>query len=348
MHHVKQGMLLINGSKYIEYSQKDEEGVFHPIVRALSKEIFGKDTIYFDVKATIKTASGIGSIPDAYVIDPIKQEWYVIENELASHPVYDHVIKQLTKFINGLDNQQSRNTILEMLYQEINSDNKLRLDILTKTNAVDLYHFLSKLFIKNPRLIVVIDKLTEDLEDAVSALRFRPIIIEIKTYAEETNPKNRVFLFEPIYPAKHSEIKETSNKKITDKSNDCSENLAYDDILKECSQEVQTIASTLTAKINNLSGILSKVSGRNYVFNYEKTGASGRFAAFMPRRQALAIRIRTDSSNYPDLQNLIGGKTYHWFFTNGIGEEREFRVTTLNQVDYAFELIKRSYELADN
>jgi len=49
------------------------------------------------MKHVLKTASGIGSIPDAYVINLSKSELYVVENELASHPVYDHVMKHLTK-----------------------------------------------------------------------------------------------------------------------------------------------------------------------------------------------------------------------------------------------------------
>ena len=37
-----------------------------------------KDIIYFDVKTMIKTVSGIGTIPDAYVIKLTKPyEWYV-------------------------------------------------------------------------------------------------------------------------------------------------------------------------------------------------------------------------------------------------------------------------------
>lgn len=69
------------------------------MVRAHAEAIFGKDTIYFDIKPVLKSTSGIGSIPDAYVIKLSKPgEWYVIENELATHSIYDHVVKQLTKF----------------------------------------------------------------------------------------------------------------------------------------------------------------------------------------------------------------------------------------------------------
>jgi hypothetical protein len=57
-------LLLIDGAKYRLWMPKDEEKEFHPLVRVNSKEIFGNDTIYFDVKTMIKTAAGIGLIPD--------------------------------------------------------------------------------------------------------------------------------------------------------------------------------------------------------------------------------------------------------------------------------------------
>jgi hypothetical protein len=74
-------MLLVDGIRYKPWTPKDEEKEFHPLVKAQSKEIFGKNSIYFDVKTTLKSASGIGSIPDAYVIDLAEPyQWYVIEN----------------------------------------------------------------------------------------------------------------------------------------------------------------------------------------------------------------------------------------------------------------------------
>ena len=129
-------MLIVDGFRYKPWTPKDEEKELHPLVKAQSKEIFGKDSIYFDVKTTLKSASGIGSIPDAYVIDLAEPyQWYVIENELATHPVYDHIVKQLTKFINGIDNQNSRSQILELLYNEINVDKTLRATVFgTKPN----------------------------------------------------------------------------------------------------------------------------------------------------------------------------------------------------------------------
>lgn len=206
-------MLIIDGVRYTPWTPKDEEKEFHPLVKAQSKEIFGKDSIYFDVKTTLKSASGIGSIPDAYVINLAEpSEWYVVENELATHPVYDHIVKQLSKFINGIDNKENRNQILELLYNKINSDRALKAEVLAKTKSDELHRYLSKLLLKTPKIVVIIDEKTLDIEDACHALRYTPYIVEFRTFEQENNPRSHAHLFETIC----SELK-TSTEKMNDR-----------------------------------------------------------------------------------------------------------------------------------
>ena len=62
-------MFIVNGVRYRLWTPKDEEKEFHPLVKDHYKEIFDKDSLYFDTKHVLKSVSGIGSIPDAYVIN---------------------------------------------------------------------------------------------------------------------------------------------------------------------------------------------------------------------------------------------------------------------------------------
>jgi predicted transport protein len=60
---------------------------------------------------------------------------------------------------------------------------------------------------------------------------------------------------------------------------------------------------------------------------------------------ALKIRIRTDPTSFKDPRKWTGDRIYKgWFFKQG--QEREFKITEMPQIDYAMELIKQSYELA--
>jgi hypothetical protein len=59
-------MLVIDGVRYQLWTPTDEEKDFHPLVRENAQAIFGENTIYFDIKTTLKSLAGIGTIPDAY------------------------------------------------------------------------------------------------------------------------------------------------------------------------------------------------------------------------------------------------------------------------------------------
>ncbi|MGD6810511.1 MAG: winged helix-turn-helix domain-containing protein [Candidatus Bathyarchaeia archaeon] len=195
-------MLIIDGVRYKPWIPKDEENDFHPMVRANASEIFGTDSVYFDVKFSLKSVSGIVSIPDAYVLNlrKTKAEWYVIENELATHPIYDHIVKQLTKFINGVENQNTRMQILDMIYQKINEDTILKSRIKKLTDADDTYHLLSRVFSMPPRIVIIIDQKTAELEEATRVLKYHTDIIEFKIFAREDDMDSRAVLFEPLNP----------------------------------------------------------------------------------------------------------------------------------------------------
>jgi hypothetical protein len=193
-------LLLIDGVKYQLWTPKDEEKEFHPIIREHAKEIFGENSFYFDVRHTLKTASGIGSIPDAYVISlKERYQWFVVENELASHPVYDHIVKQLTKFINGIENQNAKSQILDILYDEINKNPVLKATVRKLIDTEDVYHLLSKLFSKPPRIVIIIDQKTPEIEEACRVLKYQTDIVEFKTYVRENAETVHVHSFEPLY-----------------------------------------------------------------------------------------------------------------------------------------------------
>jgi predicted transport protein len=245
-------MLIVNGVKYKPWTPTNEEKEFHPLIKANSKEIFGKDTIYFDVKTTLKSTSGIGSIPDAYVIKLTEPyEWYVIENELATHSIYGHVVNQLTKFINGLDNKDTRTQILEMLYEVINKDNSLRTLVSTKTGYVDIHHFLSKLFLAtNPRIVVIIDKVTLDLEEACQALRHTPEIIEFKSFVTEDGSRSYAHLFEPLNSKVNTTIEEAhDNESIEDFIERRKPQRDNEEAFRKLVQETERLSNQISKKI---------------------------------------------------------------------------------------------------
>jgi len=274
-----EALLVVGDSRYRLWTPNDEEREFHPMVRKYSKEIFGESSLYFDLKHVMKSLSGIGSIPDAYVISLQEpSEWFVVENELARHPVYDHIVRQLTKFINGIENQNTRNEILDTLYDEISKDNILRKTVEKSVCSTDIYRFLSKLFSKKPRIVIIIDEKTSEIEEACGVLKYRTDIVEFKTYVREDDPNSYAHLFEPLSQAEEIEkskmfvtSEKTQEKGETEEQERYTESFHLEDVKKSIVAAYENIKNSITKldpniKINPQKYYISLRKNRNFAY----------------------------------------------------------------------------------
>jgi len=194
-------MLLIDGVKYEEWTPTNEDE-FEQIVKEHAKDIFGEQSIYLDIKHKLKSESGIGSIPDGYVIifgdEP---HWHIVEVELSRHPVYEHIVNQLGRFINGIKNPSTQKDIVDTLYQGVDSDEFLKLRLKKAIGTTETYKFLADLISKLPVVTIIIEKRTEQLDEAIGALAHPQIkVVEFQTFAREgVGIDVHAHLFEPLY-----------------------------------------------------------------------------------------------------------------------------------------------------
>jgi len=198
-------MLLIDGVRYELWVPKKEEEEFEPLVTDHISEIFGEQSVYIDIKHKMKTKSGIGSIPDGYVIviDKIPS-WHVIEMELSCHPLYDHIVTQMSKFNNGIKNHSTQKDIVDMFYNYIDDDEFLKMKMKKLIYPTELHKYLSDLIAKQPSITVIIEQKTEALQEALSALPFAATVVELKTFIREgvNNINVHAHIFEPLNKSK--------------------------------------------------------------------------------------------------------------------------------------------------
>jgi len=201
-------ILLIDGIEYSLWAPK-KEGELEKSVKYHSVKLFGPDSIYFDVKKKIETSIGISTIPDAYLIDFPKAAFYIIEIELSSHPEYDHINKQIGKFIGALGNYKTRQKIARILKEYIDKDITLQKFVNDRIGNKELYQFfleniLEEVKEQNYHTIIVVDKITEALSEACNILNPRPKLLEFRTFVRKNVGDLRVHchLFEPLVSAK--------------------------------------------------------------------------------------------------------------------------------------------------
>jgi predicted transport protein len=393
-------MLIIDGVKYKLWTPKDEEKEFHPMIKEHSKEIFGENSVYFDIKYKLSSKSEIAAIPDAYVITLSKPyEWYIVENELASHPVYSHIVPQISKFVDNIEELETQRDIRSILDKEVNEDIVLKALIEKKTGQ-DSYRFLSELLSKQPKIALIIDKMTPEVEKASKSLKKLAgiEIIEFQTFVREDARNVHAHLFTPLYEEEEAHAKYDESRKgfFCSMSEEHSSNL-YNavEIVKHLRDEhhinpddqtidgwvpkhqrlwkeyerkeketkhppslsnwekklawvddnTKDIVKALTNRILQLGEATSEPHGEDNCFYRGTPSTKTIFAAFMVRKKALKVGIRTNPKTFKDPKKWTGDKIYKgWFFKQG--QERAFKINDKKQIDYAMKLIKQSYEIS--
>jgi len=211
-------VLVIDGVRYIEYSPEHETEI-ETFISKHSNEIFGKDAFYFDIKKKIQTLSGVGTIPDGFAITINPNYWYIVEAELSSHSVYQHMIPQISKFISAWNNENNQKELVKTLYQYITFDKVLEAKFRNAVSDVDIHKFLTDLIATEPILVVIIaDKKTSNVEEGSKTLTIETVVVELKTYSRE-NSKHTVLAHEidsPLYQIKEAVVETQVDEQSAD------------------------------------------------------------------------------------------------------------------------------------
>ncbi len=200
-------ILIKDGVKYNLYEYKKEAELEKMIIE-YCKDIFGENSLYFD-KQKIETKAGIKGIPDGFVISLDLKKWYILEIELASHDLYQHIVPQVTKFHKAYQSSDTRKKISRALYDNIkeNPRKKTMLELIGITG--EQYKFLSDLIDSTPQIVIFIDHKTQEAEEVCDSLPFENKIIEFKTFVREGTENVYAHLFEPLHESKPRESKES-------------------------------------------------------------------------------------------------------------------------------------------
>ena len=193
-------VVLIDGVRY-QLITPESESWFEKAIQSNCEHIFGPASFYFDVKSKIKSKAGVVSIPDGYVIffTPQKARWAIIEVELASHSIYNHVIPQLSKFNSGIEDSSARRKLVDVLYDLFDDDEVLKARLKQNIKTREIHKFISDLVSEKPLIVVIIDRRTEKLDEALRRINEDVQVVEFRTFRREgLSDEIYAYMFEPV------------------------------------------------------------------------------------------------------------------------------------------------------
>ncbi len=163
--------MIIYGERKFRLVPFSSEQELETVVQRNSELIFGPDSIYLP-KSLIRTSDGAGTIPDGVVVDIALQRWFIVEAELISHSVWNHIAPQVAKQIIAASQQASRRAHTELVVNRVKENSTFR-EKFENSNVpeIDIRQFLANIFDREPIVAIPIDDVNTDLRDWAQTLK---------------------------------------------------------------------------------------------------------------------------------------------------------------------------------
>jgi len=326
--HEDMQVILTNTGQYSLYKYKDEKEL-DDMIAEHSSEIFGKDSQYFNIKMKIKSKTGLGTIPDGYVIDFRKRKLYVIEVELIRHDLCRHILPQIATFIMALENRDSIDTLVEMFQNELPENYNLQ------RNEIES-------IVKNRGIVIIIDdigdpnKQTNQLMEVVNYLSKQT---EVKTIPFQTYTKDNCLSEDHIHSFRaftkdelEKEAKKWSFKWTT---------VPREELLRDSAEDLKYLFDELSNRICCIAPNVKKVNRKKWATF--QISALKNFCTVKVLKDALEIHMKVDKGKFIDEKNITKNieRTPAWTF------DKCFTINSQEDIDYAICLIEQAYEYFD-
>lgn len=187
-------MLIHKDSRYIK-SPFANEGELEKVIIDNYEYLFGPNSFYLP-KTLIKTADGVGTIPDGFAIDIEQRKWYLVEAELIHHSVWNHIAPQVTKQLLASQQLITKKNLEDVAVRLYQTDDYIKekfaeLDI----DAINVRKIVGDILETEPIIGVPIDGVTNDLRDWARTLKYKVKLWVVNKYVEFNNPSNIIFEF---------------------------------------------------------------------------------------------------------------------------------------------------------
>lgn len=212
-------MIILKEKKFISANFANEREI-EKVVEANAEYIFGPDSIYLP-KMLIKSPDGIGTIPDGFAIDLASRQWYIVEAELSSHSVWNHIAPQVAKQIIAASQPATRAVLIELVVNLIKTDDELaeKIDEL-KIEAIDIRQVLTEIFEKKPIVGLPIDAVSLDLKEWAQTLKVEVKLWIVRKLVDFDDSTNILYEipdeFKPVFDTTQPDESDNVNQYFSD------------------------------------------------------------------------------------------------------------------------------------
>ncbi len=331
-----------------EYAKEKE---LEDLVVSHSKEVFGPNALYFDLKQRL-TSKLKPRITDGLLLDfkdTKSPNVFVVEYELASHDLEEKVIPQLRGFVKSFESEETIAAVREAIYRDISSNaEKLGQFRRLAGSQAEVYLTIDQALHRDSSILLVFDRTPPDIQDVFEAsdFGFNTTLMEFRTFEARDRT---VHLVSPL----HTSMTVFGRKQRQGKEHVTKPDYAisWDARFKWASPPAQRVAEEV---IHRLKAELPSVFHRSRYkwqsfYVREPMVRKNDFATLLIGKNRVNLSIRINPKNFSDPEELT--RPIKGFFYPR-GTERRMLVTKDNigeviaLAKLAFENLRKSQDSA--
>lgn len=326
-----QTTLLTKEGTYSLHDYKNEAELEKFVVEN-SEQIFGSNSIYFDIKKMI-TSKVKKRVTDGLLLDlnnPDSPKFWIVENELSVHDPYRDIAPQVRGFLRALREEETLSEICKTIYGVVRKKKKMRDMIRKRAKEGETYYFIDKVLHKRRGIIIVIDKRTPQLDEVMEELSASQDVrvIEFRTYK-----KGGKFIH-GFTPLARVEVREEALEHYR----------SWEARLRWAHPLARSLVNEITAKIEEEFPKVAHAPKHRwyYFFASKEMKPASTFLVLLLRKKRIEVRIIT-ASGFNDPKGITK-KLAGWFFPSKRGQERRFYVSSKDDLEHALPLIRQAYK----
>lgn len=310
-------LIIQNNNKFHLHSYQSEKELEN-IVTQYTKDIFGKNSVYIDLKRKITSTKGISGIPDGFVLDFERNKLFIVEVELSSHDIIRHISNQLIRFKVAMNNPDLKETLAQDFHKKILENNLRRITLADVQNLIE----------KNFGIAILIDSISEQLVEIVNVLSqdgTDVLAVPFEMYTDQHD--NRIFKFTTFTKdALANESKKWTFQWTT---------VPIEKHLVKGENDFGKVFSRLDSEICLIPGVSQK-SRKNWVTYQTSPLKNFCTIKFLPDSLEIHLKSNHEFKDEKGISRTVK-RTPAWAF------DRIFNVKSEDEIEYAMNLIKQAY-----
>lgn len=224
----------------------NREEDFEKLIVDNADTIFGKNSIYIDIKHRLESLSLGIAIPDGILIDlsdPDSPEFYLVEVELQTHDFFRHIFPQVTKFFAFYKSSISHLKLTEKIFSIFKKDDSLSNRLKDMIGSKEIYKFLKDALENSQNILIIIDGPKPEFEEIMNTYSDtwgKMVKVQIVNHFKHEN--HNILTSEP--PFQNLEIGDVIASAIGDNM-PVSSQYTEEFHLQDCDENVKNIYNTL-------------------------------------------------------------------------------------------------------